>query len=62
MSFSFLPLLLVEEDLPDRARAALREAYSAPAEERRTYLEQAARALCMESQLDCAEARELVGL
>lgn len=62
MSFSLLPLLLVEEDVPPLARAALREARVAAPEQRSALLETAARALYREAQLDCADARELVGL
>jgi hypothetical protein len=62
MSLSLLPLLVVEEDVPVSARAALREASRASDSERRTHLETAARALYREADLDCADARELVGL
>ena len=62
MSFSMLPLLLHEEDVPATARAELRRASFAPASQRRVHLEAAARALSREADLDCAEARELVGL
>jgi len=62
MSFSLAPLLLVEEGVPARARAALRAASSAPLSERRGHLEAAARALYYEGHLDCDEARALVGL
>jgi hypothetical protein len=62
MSYSFIPLLLAEADVPARARTALRAARLAPISERRSHLEAAARALCIEAELDCAEARELVGL
>lgn len=62
MSLSLLPLLLVEDDVPVTARAALRAADRAPAGERRAHLERAARALYRDAQLDCADARELVGL
>jgi len=62
MTFSLLPLLLYEDDVPPTARAALREARSAPASKRRALLETAAQALNREAQLDCDDARELVGL
>jgi hypothetical protein len=62
MSLSLLPLLLFEEDVPATARAALRKASFAPATQRRAHLELAARVLSREADLDCAEARELVGL
>jgi hypothetical protein len=62
MGFSLLPLLLHEDDVPASVRDALREATAAPAGQRRTHLETAARALYRDAQLDCADARELVGL
>ena len=62
MSFSLAPLLLVEEDVPARARAELLAATTAPVTERRSHLEAAARALFDEAKLECADARELVGL
>jgi hypothetical protein len=62
MSLSLLPLLVVEEDVPATARAALRKARLAPAPERHAWLEAAALALYREAHLDCHDARELVGL
>ena len=62
MKFSMLPLLMYEDDVPASARAALREANVAPEDERQAHLEAAARALYREAHLDCADARELVGL
>ena len=62
MMFSLLPLLLHDPSVPATARAALRAADDAPASERRRHLEAAARALYHEADLDCADARELVGL
>lgn len=62
MSLSFLPLLVVEEDVPARARSAIRRAKAAPAELRRTYLLEAADALYRDAHLSCAEALELLGL
>ena len=62
MSLSLVPLLLHESDVPVAARAALRAAADAPAGERRRHLETAAQALYREARLDCADARELVGL
>ncbi len=61
-SLSVAPLLLHSEGVPEAARVALREAYTAPASLRRPLLEAAARALYREAHLDCADARELVGL
>ena len=62
MSFSLARLLEVEEDVPVSARAALHAAASAPTGEREVHLEAAARALYRDAHLDCADARELVGL
>jgi hypothetical protein len=62
MSFSLASLLMVEEDVPATVRAALRAASRAPARERRLHLQAAARALNLEAQLDCDDAKELVGL
>jgi hypothetical protein len=62
MSFSLASLLLHSEHVPAAARHALRAAHDAPSEERRSYLESAARILHRELALDCDDARELVGL
>jgi hypothetical protein len=64
MSFSVTPLLLHSDQVPTAARRALRAAYDAPIEERAPYLESAARILHRDGELDldCVDARELVGL
>ena len=62
MMLSMATLLLHESDVPATARTALRAATTAPANERNLHLEAAARALYREAHLDCADARELVGL
>ena len=62
MSFSLASLLMVEEDIPATVRSALRAASRAPAPERRLHLQAAARALNLEADLDCDDAKELVGL
>ena len=62
MSFSVAPLLLHSYQVPATARHALRAAYDAPLEQRRPHLESAARILHRELDLDCVDARELVGL
>jgi hypothetical protein len=62
MSFSLAPLLLHSDDVPADARAALREAHEAPVAYRTALLESAARILYREVDLDCGDARELVGL
>jgi hypothetical protein len=62
MTFSLIPLLLAETDLPPRARAALHLAESASAHDRHLLLEEAACVLACDAHLDAADARELVGL
>lgn len=62
MRFSVAPLLLHSEHIPVTARHALRAAYEGPFEERKRHLESVARILHRELQLDCDDARELVGL
>ena len=62
MSLSLVPLLIHDEDVPAAARAELRAAERAPNGDRRVHLEAAAQALYRDAHLDCAEARELVGL
>ena len=55
MSFSVAPLLLHSDHVPLTARHA-------PVEDRTPYLESAARILHSELDLNCVDARELVGL
>ena len=62
MALSIVSLLVHDADVPTTARDALRAASNAAAEDRRTHLETAARALAQEAELDCPDARELVGL
>jgi len=64
MSFPVAPLLLHTDQVPATARQALRAAYDAPLEQRTPYLESAARILHRDGELDldCLDARELVGL
>ena len=62
MSFSLAPLLLNSPDLPLPARDALAAALASAPEQRTRHLIRAARALVHELPLDCADARELVGL
>jgi len=59
---SLLPILLHSDEVPASARAELLAASAAPVGEERPHLEAAARALFRDAQLDCADARELVGL
>jgi hypothetical protein len=62
MAMSLATLLIHDDDVPAGARAALRDAAAAPASDRRALLEAAARALHHDADVDCADARELVGL
>ncbi len=62
MSLSFLPLLVVEDDVPASARVALRKAKAAPDGLRRAYLLEAAEALYRDAHLSCDDARSLLGL
>lgn len=61
MSISVATLLIHDEHVPARARAALREAY-ASGEPSKPLLESAAHVLFHETDLDCRDVRELVGL
>jgi hypothetical protein len=62
MPMTMIPLLLHHEDVPDAAREALAAAGRAAPDSRAAQLERAASALFRETELECAEARELVGL
>jgi hypothetical protein len=62
MSFSMTPLLLHRDDVPASVRQALLAANDEPADRRTPYLESAASILHRELDLDCVDARELVGL
>jgi len=62
MSLSLVPLLMVDEAVPARARAALLAASNASLADRRQHLETAAHSLWAEAHLECADALELVGL
>jgi hypothetical protein len=62
MSFSIASLLLHAESVPASVRGALRAAHDGPSSDRSAHLERAARILHRELTLDCADARELVGL
>ncbi len=62
MTLSMATLLIHDAGVPATARAALDAASRATASERPGLLEAAARALYREADLDCADARELVGL
>jgi hypothetical protein len=62
MSFTMAPLLMHSDHVPAGARDALRAAYEAPPESRSAMLESAARILYAETELECTDVRELVGL
>jgi hypothetical protein len=62
MSFTMAPLLMHSDEVPPAARAALRAAYDVPAERRIELLESAARILYEETDLDCRDIHELVGI
>ena len=62
MRFSMAPLLMNSADIPAHARDALRAAYESDPDHREDHLVSAARALNQDLAIDCADARELVGL
>jgi len=62
MMFSMTPLLMHSDAVPPSARAALRAAWQEPPERRDAALESAARVLYRETELDCGETRDLIGL
>jgi hypothetical protein len=62
MTFSVAPILLHSPHVPAAVRSALRAAYDAPAGERTPHVESAARILHRDLDLECRDARELVGL
>jgi hypothetical protein len=62
MAMSFELLLLHSDAVPGPAREALKAASAAPPEVRPHALESAARVLYAQTELDCGEVRDLVGL
>lgn len=62
MSFSLAPLIVHSEHVPATARRALIAARDAVDGERTRFLESAALILHRTLDLDCRDARELVGL
>ena len=62
MAMSMAHLLIYSDAVPSEAREALRAAAAAPPELRTAELESAARILYRELDLDCRDARDLVGL
>ncbi len=59
---SFAPLLLHGDLVPEGTRDALRSAYAAPEDARDDLLRDAARVFARETDLECTDVRELVGL
>lgn len=62
MGFSIAPLLIHNEGIPLAARRALEAATFGPVEDRTAQLETAARAIYAETDLNCTDVREIVGL
>jgi len=62
MAFSMAHLLIHSDSVPPEAREALKAASFGPPERRSAALESAARILYRERELDCRDARDLVGL
>ena len=62
MSFSMASLLVHDDRVPAPARAAVSAALAAPPSLRRGLLESAARILHRETDLPCADVRELFAL
>jgi hypothetical protein len=62
MGFSLAPLLIHSPAVPVEAQNALRAASFGPPERRAAALESAARVLFRETELECRDAIELVGL
>ena len=62
MGFTMVALLMNSDSVPPAAREALKRAHLGPREHRTALLESAARVLYRETDLDCGEARDLVGL
>jgi hypothetical protein len=62
MSFSMAPLLMSSPDLPAAVRDELRAAFAAQPTQRDGHLVTAARLIHAELDLECRDARELVGL
>ena len=62
MTLSLAHLLIHDDAVPKEARQALEAASFGPVERRVAELESAARILYRELDLDCRDARDLVGL
>ncbi len=62
MGIAMASILMHDDRVPREARAAIKAAYAAPPEQRTEMLESAARILHDETDLECHDVRELVGL
>ena len=62
MSYDVTSLLMHSDDVPLAVKAAITASRSAGPSEREAHLRSAARELVRSVDLDCSEARELVGL
>ncbi len=62
MSFSMAPLLIHSPDVSQSVREALQAAYASDPADRIGQLMLAAQLLHRETELECADVRELVGL
>ena len=62
MEFSLAALLIHSDSVPTEARDAIRVAHDKPLEDRAEALESAARLLYRDTDLDCDETRDLLGL
>ncbi len=62
MAFSITRLLLHSNAVPQEARDALKSAFESEPEHQQAWLERALARLYEATDLDCSDARELVGL
>jgi hypothetical protein len=62
MPFTLAPLLVHSDATPPQAREALRAATLGPPERRAAELASAGRILFRETELDCGEVRDILGL
>ena len=62
MGVSMIPILLYSDAVPANARAALKAVADAPPSERTSLRVEAAHVLYRETELECDEVRDLVGL
>jgi hypothetical protein len=62
MSYSMTSFLVHNEGVPTEAREALKSASAAPPERRHALLLSAARVIHGQTDLECEDVRELIGL